>query len=688
MKRRNSPHHNPQASSLSWSPHDLPASGFGNAVAAFLAADTQTASLQFCIASFFTDSYARIMKASRWNVLFALAVFLLSFRTTQAQSEGSTPKLGNDGIINLPMGRFFSVNARLKTDLVGRPPIEKLDSWPGQGSSLMPSKYTVQTKWSMNATHEKVISIQATFYVLRSLLSNLDKGTVRVFDVITNSSNHTQKVTLSYSSHWESQLAYRNVIKMSPIQGSVPDLPLGYYVEHFENGPDFVPLLILGLPPKGWERKDTSTPESFQWEYTGTIGPGKRVLLFHWLAMKKDEDAEAATKIAETLVRDGLPVDPTLAPGASHELINFYFNEDRTRTPSSTRSVEVGVHNYFIEKLRKRHQVTPDPNHEKVILKNGPVLKGKLKIKGLQIDARDFANLSDLDSIAALQGSSAPGGKMVVYHRSGSVIPCNVSWEEATLTDPALGSFTVKADSIKAIFWRDNTLTKVEPGPTSLIVHGAGGLVTPLAELPSVPFKMNWQAGELNVPWNMISGLRQQSPPNFGYQVFLTDGSQFVAWTNKLSDKSLPPLIESAASTWQNLVDLESDKFTLSKKPEVGLTTQEGSIIGGTWAEANLPLYCAGTEVRIVTADIRNVTVKPGRGTEPDCLIEVRTSSDVTLTGTPVNPTLPWKWLDEVHQIQWPQIRKIACESSQKTEQGATNYASPQTTNTKEVSKP
>jgi hypothetical protein len=616
-------------------------------------------------------TYSARMTALRWPaalLLAALTFTICSPRALAVDYPYSTGKefwaLDGDGALitlSWPLSQALQIKVQVKGSEVVRFPMTKPVAAQPDSPAKPAFRSDAEMKWVKRAVNENRSSGTLSFPIHRSVYFDQARRAARVLDIITNTDSKDHEVTLHYITTWKPEILPKLKSMGTYLPAGVNSRQsFGHYVNFTEPAPHPSPFFILGIPPKNWARLDVSSREAFQWSYTGQLATGKQIVLLHWLAMKDGDTYEDALKIGATLIKDGMPVDDTLSPEILADLANFKPNQSLF-PPRPTGPPQEGVHNYFLKALRKKYNLTPDLDHDYLALRNGPLLKGELHLTGAHVKAADMERDLQLPMVAAIQGGSAAGGKATVHYRSGYTATGIVSWQDATFTDASIGTFKITPDSMDVLFLRSDKAQHL-PMPFALLALSIEGDIRTLQELPKDPVRMHWACGELTVSWGSLFALQQTPPPALGYEAFLTDGSRVQVWLAGQPVTGLPRSIAACTRTWPDLIALREGNFVKPITKGPSLETKDGSLIAGTWAKDVLLLSCAGTELKVSTAEIRRLT-RMTENENPAEMLEILTAANVTLKGFPVDGTLSWKWQDRTYNLPWSQIVQIASDA-------------------------
>ncbi len=488
--------------------------------------------------------------------------------------------------------------------------------------------------------------------IQRSVRFDQERRAVRVLDMITSATDEPQDLILRYQIRWQPTVVPKLTKPRFVSSQADTKTPIGALVATPDSKVPAL-LLLFGNDAKGWKRKFTDDQDLLGWAYTGVLPARGRVVMLHWLTFTSDVNLAAVSKLMETLISGGLPMDDSLSDEVMKELANYPVPVKATPTPTPAADGSRATLDW-VKAFAEASHIERSDDADHLVITTETVVKGSFSASKVRLENNGQTRELLLTEIAAIRGGPS---KSRVFLRDGTVSTGKLSWESATFQSETLGKLTLKPESLDQLVLRTSTADGVMPfKPAAWICDDAGGQVMAWKSFPSKPLQVTWAGGHLTLNWEEILSIHQLPPPALEHELRLKDGSRLHGWID-LTESGLPTSDCAAlAGTPGALLALMEGKAADTKISGQTLMLADGSVLAGNPAASVLRWISKEGEIQTKRTDLMQIK----RSAATDALLyELETSTGTHLSGQPAEPALDWKHGSRTISVPWRLITEL-----------------------------
>jgi hypothetical protein len=314
------------------------------------------------------------------------------------------------------------------------------------GSGISPQRYQM----TPDATRFLITGKVGQFPFSRQVKLDLQKGTVRYLDTITNPLAQTQsvKVQISLRGRTSSQgvkSASRYVTSSQAFNGVLPEGEIGF--ASIVNSSSYKSPLFYLCSARSAIRPvivNTSTSNyRFQIHYQVQIAAGKSVTILHgaaqstWKTQPSDKQFTDAMKVftSKDFTRD-IPIE------IRRRIVNAKPSLPATEFGPLLGPLEFLAEVYEVERSEK----------DQLVVGEESIVKGKLLGSEIKVETRLGGTSISVDQVAAIQGGAGVGRQNQLLLRSGEVLAGDLDLSALKFQADSGLTFSLKAEQIIALF--------------------------------------------------------------------------------------------------------------------------------------------------------------------------------------------------------------------------------------------
>lgn len=503
------------------------------------------------------------------------------------------------------------------------------------------------------------------------------RGGMRFIEVFSNAGTETHAVRVRFDTDV-------NVPNSEAFQGATiengeiisnenPALPDSAKAVMFHFTPGYSaaqPFFVIGGVQNPWTASRTASGYRMTLEYSGTLEPGRRAIVVHWIGGRGAKETGKPEKAIERLLRDGKLVDPGVPVEWQPDVINF--PKEAFQAPSSPAKGD-GIKLVMLDQLCKRLGLERS-GKDHLVLDGTTRIEGEAQLAKATLERGGRSVEIAPEDIAGISGGSGKGRDHRVYLRDGSVLAGHLRLEGARFTSLGTGEAALDANALDCLVLSRAEAASHPAGNVAGVVKTNRGEVLHLGSLPAAAFTGRTSAGTVEIPWSEIVSVRERSSPDPCFIIRLKDGSRVTC---------LPALHDTVfrlagGDEWRAEADLNAffssaaelealpapDKEN-ENRPEGGwCELAHGTVWAGHVAGVDLQIDSPAGPARFKTGDLKSIRRPDGLSapTGAGDVFEVELKTGLKLRGRFYGTHLKWQRGGQTLELPWSQVVEVGME--------------------------
>lgn len=514
------------------------------------------------------------------------------------------------------------------------------------------------------------------FEWMRYVRLDQERGGVRFIDVMTNTAKQTHSVRvrcmnemdISNSDYFQGASTQRGEVINSENSSLTPETS-GVMLHLSPEFSPTLPFFIIGNARDQWTGDRRMDGYQLRLEYNGTLEPGKRAVIVHWIGARTPKEKGKPEKAMERFISGTRLIDAGVPAEWQADVIN-YPKEAFAQPVAPVAST--GVPLVMLDELCMRLDLKRD-DKDHLVLDGGSKVEGEFKAAKLTLHRAGLPLPIALDDVAAICGGAGQGREPRLYLRDGSVIHGGLELTDAKFIGSGVGEVKIETASLAELVLHRSEEADGRTTKVAAAARTAAGELVYLSVLPSGNLPLRLPGGLLSVPWSDVATIRERMNPDPGFLVTLKDGSRVNCLPDlsrvscKLStgeDWSMSAGLRGFAASLDEVESLVAAEKESDEKPSGGwCETSQGTLWTGEMAEGNLEMEAAAGLTKIKAGEwksirrVANAANVPGGAT-----FEAELTSGTKLQGRFVGSKLKWQRGSQDIEIPWTQVIEIKAE--------------------------
>lgn len=513
--------------------------------------------------------------------------------------------------------------------------------------------------------------------VERQMKHDPRRHAIQILDVFTNIATEERSIQVEYSTNLNTRGSFRIAGVMTQ-QGEVtqhgnelPEDSVAAIILNEQMAVSTLPLLVWGPANAPWPATFYETGSQFRLGYQGSIPPGGKVALLHWVAAAGRSKDLKLERTFSLFWKDGRLVNPMLPPDIAPLVMNF--PADAVKSPdASLAQTEPTGRLVDLEALCEKLEITRG-DADILWMGTDEQFSGRVVGEAVLLQLGGVELKVPLDSVAAIRGGGGRGREHRIYMRDGSVHGGRAKLPGVKLTSD-LGEMILDQDGLELLVLHRSKQDGKAPASARGFVQLRDGSVFWLDGEGIPAMDLVTVFGALKVTPAELWSLQRRTEPPFNLVATLSDGSRIHGVARQ--DQLPFPLMGSSPRTFR-VADIsrlgaagqlvgemtpppEQDVLpepAKSESPANYCWLRDGSLLVGKLGGGSLKVRVGANEVEVKATELSQLSIS----TESIDEATVTLQSGAVVKGELLTEFLPWKrgaqelrlpvvWITELRQ--------------------------------------